>query len=520
MNAIRRTGLVALALSAGAGAAKAQATSDTLDVHANRAVSASEQSNTNAPCGINDGSPYQLNSARVYLNTVSKAGSKESEKDSHLRDAVRVLTTDADKIGNEAGRNWLLARAYYEWLQRPSVPANGITTRGALGFTTDTDKPIDLLAAEDSALAGVEAHAAGCNGPTVRMRRALFARYYNPAVTVFDNGEGNVDSTIALTNRAIQIWKTSPNVYNLRASAAMKKNDPQGAIAAYRSLVELAGSDTSFAKLKQTAIYNSAILQLNLADQQTGDQKKATLAQARADLETVLKSDPNNAAATQALARIAAASGDVKEVQSIYGEMAANPAKFSDIQLFEAGANAARDKQYEQASQLLELGLQKNPYHRDALYNLAIAYQNQKLGDKEAAAAQRLLAVDPDNKDNWVVLSNSYRLRGNASSDVNVKLKMADSATSALSRGTGLKVRVQLAPMTSQGAKRTIQAQVQNLGTAPASYTLKFDFLDASGNVVTSQTASVGPVAPNTAAPVKVQAEGASIVGFRYAPLP
>ena len=137
MNVFRRTGWLVLTLSAASAAAGAQ-----------------------EKCEINEGSPYQVNSAKIYLGKVQSG--KESEKEGHLKNAVKVLTENPERIKNELGRNWMLARAYYEWSQRPQFKGTLMGTRGQFGFTSNTSQPVDLVAAMDSALTAVEAAAPGC----------------------------------------------------------------------------------------------------------------------------------------------------------------------------------------------------------------------------------------------------------------------------------------------------------------------------------------------------------------------
>ncbi len=68
-------------------------------------------------CKINDSSPWQINGAKQYV--ITAAGSRnDDEIPKHLRNAVRVLTDNSSKINNEPGRQWLLLRAYAQWLQR------------------------------------------------------------------------------------------------------------------------------------------------------------------------------------------------------------------------------------------------------------------------------------------------------------------------------------------------------------------------------------------------------------------
>ena len=60
---------------------------------------------------------------------------------------------------------------------------------------------------------------------------------------------------------------------------------------------------------------------------------------------------------------------------------------------------------------------------------------------------------------------------------------------------------------------------IENRGTAAGSYTMTVQFLDKTGNVVATQSANVGPVAPKAKTNFKVDATGANIVAFRYQPL-
>jgi hypothetical protein len=47
---------------------------------------------------------------------------------------------------------------------------------------------------------------------------------------------------------------------------------------------------------------------------------------------------------------------------------------------------------------------------------------------------------------------------------------------------------------------------------------VKFEFLDAAGNVVTAKEAAVGAVAGKKSKAFRVEVEGAGVVAYRYAP--
>ena len=492
MNVFRRTGLLVAALSTVSAVAGAQ-----------------------GKCDINEGSPYQINSAKIYLGKVQSG--KESEKESHLKNAVKVLTENPDKINNQLGRNWLLARAYYEWGQRKQYKETLMARRGDLGFTSNPDATIDLVAAMDTALSVVEASAPQCATDVMRYRRNMFGTLFNPAVELFNADV--TDSAASLVNRALLIYRNSPHAYIMLAQSAIKKNDAPTAIAQFRRAIAVAGTDSVNAKVKRQAMYNLAVSLISQAEEQTGDAQKATLGEARTLLEEYVRLAPGEAAAQQALARVLTMSGDTAAVANVYADMLADPSKFSDIQLFEAGSNAAMAKRNDEATKLLEAGLAKNSHFRDALYNLANVYFVQENPEKMLPAVRRLIAVDPSNPDNYRLLAAAYQLQAKTTKDAKAKKLQQDSLLANLERSTKMPVRVSFSNFTHNGATHTLNGAIENLGTAAKTYDLKVEFLDAQGNVVATQTANVGPVEAKGRKDFTVSVQRQGIAAFRYAPL-
>jgi hypothetical protein len=60
---------------------------------------------------------------------------------------------------------------------------------------------------------------------------------------------------------------------------------------------------------------------------------------------------------------------------------------------------------------------------------------------------------------------------------------------------------------------------VKNLGKAAKTYSLTVEFLDKSGNVVTTETVSVGPVAANATKEFKINSAKGGVSGYRYKPV-
>src|SRR5687768_16124918 len=131
MTAARNVAVLALALTAGSAVAGAQ-----------------------EKCDIEVGKPFQVNSAKIYYGKAANPGGKADERHKHMRDAVKVLTERADRIGNPTGRNWMLGKTLILWTQQQGVPQVG--PRKTYGYTENPDQTVDVLAAADTALTVVE----------------------------------------------------------------------------------------------------------------------------------------------------------------------------------------------------------------------------------------------------------------------------------------------------------------------------------------------------------------------------
>jgi hypothetical protein len=64
-----------------------------------------------------------------------------------------------------------------------------------------------------------------------------------------------------------------------------------------------------------------------------------------------------------------------------------------------------------------------------------------------------------------------------------------------------------------------IGGTIENRGTTAKTYTLNIDILDKSGNVIDTQTTSVGPVAPKATQNFKITSAKGGAYGYRYKPL-
>jgi tetratricopeptide (TPR) repeat protein len=183
-------------------------------------------------------------------------------------------------------------------------------------------------------------------------------------------------------------------------------------------------------------------------------------------------------------------------------------------------ANTATAGRAADAAKLFEAALAANPYQRDALQNLAASYYGMQQFQSMFPIVQRLVAIDPDNPDAWLLFAYGYQGLAKATKDPKLKKQYTDSLIKYNTKSTELPLKVSFTHFLRDADKVTLNGTIENRSSSPKTYELKVDFLDKGGQVLTTQTTSVGPVAPKEATKFSVNAAKPGIVGFRYTTTP
>jgi tetratricopeptide (TPR) repeat protein len=255
------------------------------------------------------------------------------------------------------------------------------------------------------------------------------------------------------------------------------------------------------------------------------------MAEAVTYLEGYLKEYPGDIKAQSAIARAQLLSGDEEAARKLFDAMLNNQDKYSDVQFLEAGVGAARADKNDVAATLFKAGLKKNPYSRDGLFNLAAVYDASGQADSMPPLLNRLLAIDPNNPDNYRLWARYYKAKSDqlkpiatkdgASPEVQQQFKNAvDSLTAYYTKMNDAPVKVTFNLFSHDGPKHVLGGNIENLSDQDKSYTLKIEFLDQSGTVLTSKEVPVEAVSAKGAKPFRVQVDDKpGIIAFRYAPL-
>src|SRR2546425_531829 len=170
------------------------------------------------------------------------------------------------------------------------------------------------------------------------------------------------------------------------------------------------------------------------------------------------------------------------------------------------GSGASILPQYRIAAHAYEAGLAKNPYDRDALFNLSGLYYI--VGDTAQAlpVATRLYGLDPLNRSVLAKLAGAYQLR-----------KKTDSTLYYLQQGELIPIEVTVGTFTTDEQGATVGGLLTNSRKkANDPFKLGFELLNAEGEAIASQSVDVPALQPGTNQQFTFKVAGQGIVGWRY----
>jgi tetratricopeptide (TPR) repeat protein len=469
-----------------------------------------------AACDIKPGH-YLVNSGLLYLKSAASTKFAE-QRTKDLKDANRVLTQALTSDGQQKNpAAWYYFGRYY--------------------LTTN-----DLVGA-DSALTKALVLAPGCKDDIALYRRQAWVPHYNAAIEAWQ--AGNTDSAIASFRRANQIYTSEPMGLVYIADLFAGANQLDSSVKYFR-LAVAAASDPKYAKDRRDALLNLARV---YNAQKQSDSATSTY-------KTYLAADPGDVQAMAGLAALYAQAGNRDSALALYARISDHADSASAEDLFAAGlaminavpappdtvttAGACRaaqrkktpaltprqlaakceipaadtmrkfhvavDPQYHLAAKAYEIGLVKNPYSRDALYNLSAIYFLNGDTSKLLPVVQRLYALDPMNKNTLAKLVGAWQLVGRK-----------DTVLRYLQIAEALPFEVAVSSFSTTDKAATVEGLVTNGGSKPSTpVKLTWEFLDAKGGVVATQAQDVPAVNAGANSGFKLKADGAGIVAWRY----
>jgi tetratricopeptide (TPR) repeat protein len=444
-------------------------------------------------------------------------GKQDPTKD--LKDAIKALTTpskDKGERGDSLGRAYYLGQAYILMLQVPG--AKPIGRRGDYGIATDTILSIDLLAAADTAFSKVEMRMPECAPELAKWRQQKpWLDALNGAITAMNTGQ--YDSAEVLAKRSLIIDRTTPYAYSILGNVASNRKDYAAATNLFKQSLALAEKDTAYNDARLTAIFDLANTATQRANSATGSDKKDLVQEAINDWHTFIPvgtRDIQVANAEQIIVQLYKSMGDSSKIADAYSQVIADPSKFEEQTLLNAGVISTRARKPQDAVTLFAAVLDRNPNQRDALNNLAASYVGTKEQSKMFPLIDRLVAIDPNNPGNWMLYAYAYTGLLKGTKDPKEVKAYTDSLVKYNAKAEKMMTRVSLNEFSHTQQSTTLSGTIENRAATAKSYTIQIEFLDKAGAVIDTQTVNVGPVLSKDTTPFTTTTQSPKAAAFRY----
>jgi tetratricopeptide (TPR) repeat protein len=442
-----------------------------------------------------------------------------ADKGNPTRDLQEVLRLADTGNDNPTARSYLRGEAYILYLMQPNAQA--VVPRSALGLTTNPTATIDLYAAADSAFSIVEKASPECVPVIAQWRQQKpWLNALNGSITALNAGQ--LDSAELLARRSLVLDRKAPYAYSVLGSVARQRKDYAAANEYWKQTIAAAGTDTSYADVRTKTMYEMASALTDRADAASGAAKRATAKEAEKawqDYIAVAENDLLLADAIDNASRAYYAGGDSTSIPTLYAGMLANPSKFGELSLVHAGVVATRSGHQVDASKLFEAALQQNPQSRDATNNLAATYIQNNEYSKAFPLIDKLVAMDPSNPDNPLLYAFAYQGMYKGTKDKKLQKIYTDSLVYFNNKSENATAKLVVNEFSRRAAETILGGTIENRGKTSQTYNLSVDFLDKSGNVISSGTAAVGPVAPKSSGTFKITTPRGGIYGYRYKPI-
>jgi tetratricopeptide (TPR) repeat protein len=468
-----------------------------------------------APCDPTANTKGDIAKAQFSMTRAIAA----SDKGNPTRDVQEVLRLVGSGNDNPIARNYLRGEAIIIYLMQPNVPA--VVPRSTVGLTTDPAGMIDLYAAADSAFTVVERASPECATIITQWRQQKpWLNALNGAIVALNAGK--LDSAELLAKRSLILDRRAPYAYSVLGSVAQNRKDWAAANEYWKQTLAAAGTDTTYADVRTKTMYEIASAASDRADAATGAAKRTAAREAIKpwqDYIAVANNDLLLADAVDNVARMYSSAGDSASVPNVYAPMLASPSKYGELSLVHAGVVATRSGHHADAIKLFDAALAQNPYSRDAINNLAATYIQNNEYSKAFPLINKLVTLDPSNPDNPLLYAFAYQGMYKGTKDKKLQKIYTDSLVYFNNQSENATVKLGVNEFTRRPEETVLGGTVENRDKTSKTYNVTFEFLDKNGNVVATETATVGPVAPKSSGTFKVRSATGGVYGYRYKPL-
>ena len=469
-----------------------------------------------AACNIDPNSPKELAIVSLKFQQ-ARAGTNPEQRKLALMSAMKELETKPERFAkNPAGFNYVLSQVLSVWALEPGI--GFMPTRGALGLSTNPTEPYDIVAHLDTSFSVISTALPPCATEVGQLRQndawlALTRRALDASNTQ------QLDSADFYAMRSLRLSNVSPYPHYVLGNVANARGDKKAAVGHWKAVIKVAGTDTTYRDLRNSSTYYIGMTQLESAAALKGAEQQTAARDAAASFKELLLVNPEGADTPNIMNSMADAmrlAGDSLQITTIYAPLIASPDKYNDFSLTMGGVIATRANKTDDARQLFEAAVRYNPASRDALRNLAATYYAKEDFKKMFDPAARLVAIDPNNFEGWMLFAYGAQGLALGTKVPAEKRAWTDSLVKYRTIADGLPAKVDVASFQRASASSTLVLSVEQAAAKPGTYSVTAEFLDKAGNVIGTDTKSVGPIEKGKKADVTLKATVPGVYGYRY----
>src|SRR6267378_164721 len=391
------------------------------------------------------------------------------------------------------------------------------------------------VAGADTALTRAATLAPKCAEDIATYRGELLSKLLNDGLSAWQDGKQ--DSALGMLQVAARLDPRNPKAFATVAALYASRSNDDSALAYYRLAARTAGDAAAFANDRREALTNawhlvvrrvqghpaaqraarvrasldsirrgitndSTVLARLVASSQSRKARDAKLA-----LKECLAAYPGELDAATTLATLYGQSGHAAQAAAVFDSLVVHSKDLDPDALFGPGTRMVGQGLYGPAARALTLGLAKNPYRRDALFSLAVAYYQLHDSTGLLPTAQRLLALDPLNRASLKLMAAGWDFR-----------RQRDSTKAYVARADAdLAVEITVLSFVPDSEGAALSAAATNLKAAPSNpLHVTFEFLDSAGQVIATQTQDVPAMSPRQSQAFDLKVSGRRVAGWRY----
>jgi len=446
------------------------------------------------PCPIDLMQPTGLGIANLQRSKLANVKSVD-DANKVMRDVSKLLF-DPKQATNTNGRDMLMAQFVTFYIQFADS-----AKRGDIGFPGDKLQYVDLFKYADSLFTIVETAEPKC------VNTALGWRNYKPYTDRIKAGYAAIqantpeaaDTAIKLANRAMILNHSGPQPYDILWRAAKIKNDEANELKYLQIAAQKLEGDTLNSVVRANLLFTLGHVEQDFGEAKTDKAQKDKLYRDAATAYlAVLKEFPTSDEAPFAMQGItisATVVGDTAISNAAVTIIKANPDKFTDQTVGQAGVLCTASGKMADAVALFGMAAKMNPYFRDYQYNLAAMLYESKQAADMVPVVHKLVELDPNNPDNYQLFTYGFKGVSDVTKDPAVKKAAIDSVMYYGKISEDMTMRVAYTDFQRQQSRTLLLGTVENRGKAAREFTIDFEFLGKDGAVLQKSTATVPSVA-------------------------